>query len=129
MAKEEDEKKDAARADHAAKKGKGSLKVVYMGSDHHNQWEVTDDKPESRKNPVDGTDGQAVAPSSYDRTAINKVIGPEDLEDYPELKGKVAVGDFVDEREFNEFVGKENKEHPMIDPEFDKTDEELNQDK
>lgn len=128
MKKDEETTRDeTARYSRGTRKGSGTLKVVYMGGEHHNQWEPKDATPEARKNPVDGSVGQPVAPSSYDRTAVNKTITQEDIDDYPELKDVVAVGDFVDERDFNDFVGKENKDHPQIDPEFDKTDEELNQ--
>lgn len=106
---------------------KKTLKIVYIGDDHHNQFEVHDNKPESRKNPVDGTSAHAVAPSSYDRTAINYEITQEDIDIYPELEKVAMAGDIVDEREFNAFVGVEDKELVDIDDKDNKTDEELAQ--
>lgn len=122
------------------KKAKGDpIKVVYIDPDNHNQYEVTDGEADSRKVPGTDRTGTAVAPSSYDRTAINKEISPEDLEDHPELKDRLAVGDIIDQREFNRAIGveedaentdpRDRDDKLPIDPEINNTDEELNQSK
>lgn len=113
MKKTTDEKK--------VKKGKVSLKVVYIHDTDKNQFEVTDNNPESR---VGAT---AVAPSSYDRTAINHKITQEDIDSYPELADHVLPGDIVDERYLNVFIGKDDGSALPLDDEDNKTDEELNQ--
>lgn len=115
------------------------IKVVYVDPENHNQFDVTDSKPESRNVPGTDRKAHAVAPSSYDRTAVNFDVTQDFLDDHPEFKDTLAVGDIVDHREINAALGVEkDNEDPdpkdrddklPVDDDINKTDEELNQDK